>query len=259
MAVAIADAGYALHVWARREASMDALGDTPHIRHPSVADLGEVCDVVALCVRTDDDVLRIVSEDLRDAMPSGSVVVNHGTGIPRNAVLLSRICGERGIDALDAPVSGGRPGAEARTLTTLVGGPEHVVARCEPLFRSFAAHVVRIGDAGTGQMAKLFNNALLAMNQASIADVVGLAGEAGLNPADLVEGLKLGSATSAALTLLNTMVTPRTVDHLAQVQSLDIDLFAQALEDAGVTAADVVSRSRSGPERLPDLVARLNP
>ena len=133
-----------------------------------------------------------------------------------------------------------------------------VVARCQPLFSSFASHVVRVGDAGSGQMAKLFNNALLAMNQASIADIVGIALEAGLRVTDLVEGLKLGSATSAALTLLNTMVTPETVDHLAGVQALDIDLFAEALQDAGVIAADVVSRSRSGPNRLPDLIRRLN-
>jgi hypothetical protein len=74
-----------------------------------------------------------------------------------------------------------------------------------------------------------------------------------------VEGLKLGSATSAALTLRNTMVTPETVEHLAEVQSLDIDLFAQALEDAGVRAPDLVERSLSGPQRLPDLVGWLNP
>jgi 3-hydroxyisobutyrate dehydrogenase-like beta-hydroxyacid dehydrogenase len=259
MASAVAEAGYELHVWARREASMDALGDVAHIRHPSAADLASLCDIVALCVATDDDVLRIVSDELRDAMRSGSVVVNHGTGIPRNAILLARRCGERGIDSLDAPVSGGRPGAEARTLTTLVGGPEPVVARCEPIFRSFASHVKRVGDAGAGQMAKLFNNALLAMNQASIADIVSLGIKAGLDPVDVVEALKLGSATSAALTLLNTMVTPETVDHLAKVQDLDIDLFAQALEDADVSAQDIVARSHSGPRRLPELVGQLNP
>lgn len=133
------------------------------------------------------------------------------------------------------------------------------MARCEPLFRSFATHVKRLGDAGAGQMAKLFNNALLAMNQASIADVIALGTQAHLDPVDLVEGLKLGSATSAALTLLNTMVTPETVEHMAEVQSPDIDQFAQALEDAGVRAPDLVERSLSGPQRLPDLVGWLNP
>ena len=55
------------------------------------------------------------------------------------------------------------------------------------------------------------------------------------------------------------MVTPETVDHLAEVQGLDIDLFAQALEDAGVRARDLVTRSHSGPQRLSDLVGWLNP
>ncbi len=259
MATAVAEAGYELHVWARRAASMDALGDTPHIRHPTAADLGQLCDIVALCVRTDHDVLTIVSDYLLDVMRPGSVVVNHGTGMPRNAVRVAEICSERGIDSLDVPVSGGRPAAEARTLTALVGGQDGVVARCEPVFRSFANHVVHVGDAGAGQMAKLFNNALLAMNQASIADIVDVAVQARLKPVDLVEGLKLGSATSAALTLLNTTVTPETVEHLSKVQDLDIDLFAEALADVGVTAADLTSRSHSGCHRLPHLVARLNP
>ena len=56
MATAVAEAGYQLHVWARRAASRGALGDTPHIRHPTAADPGQFCDIVALCVRTDDDV-----------------------------------------------------------------------------------------------------------------------------------------------------------------------------------------------------------
>ena len=65
-----------------------------------------------------------------------------------------------------------------------------------------------MGDTGSGQTAKLFNNALLMMNQANIADIVELATRFGkVAPARLVEALKLGSAASAALSLLNTMVT----------------------------------------------------
>jgi 6-phosphogluconate dehydrogenase (decarboxylating) len=185
--------------------------------------------------------------------------VEVGDQVPANANALGELAASAGVEALDAPVSGGRPGAIARELTTLVGGPEAVVRRCEPVLRSFSRHVRRCGETGAGQMAKLFNNALLAMNQAAIADIVALGAAAGLEPADLVEGLKLGSATSAALTLLNTMVTPETVEHLAWVQALDIDLFATALRDAGVQDDKVVGRSRSGPESLPDLVRRLNP
>lgn len=259
MATAVAEAGYELHVWARRPQSLQALSATPHVAHDTVAELGAACDVVGLCVSTDGDVLRLASEELLQVMRRGAVIVNHGTGLPRNAVRLSELAAEHGVDALDAPVSGGRPAAAARTLTTLVGGPEDVVARCTPLFEAFAAHVVRSGDTGAGQMAKLVNNALLMVNQAAIADVVALGIEAGIDPVTLVEGLKLGSATSAALTLLNTMVTPDTVDHLSGVEALDMEIFNEAMRDAGVAAELTTERGLSGARRLPELIARLNP
>ncbi len=103
------------------------------------------------------------------------------------------------------------------------------------------------------------NNALLMVNQAAIADVVALGIEAGIDPVALVEGLKLGSATSAALTLLNTMVTPDTVDHLAGVEALDMEIFDEAMRDAGVAAEPTTERGLSGARRLPELIARLNP
>lgn len=259
MATAIAEAGYELHVWARRPQSLQALGDTPHVAHDTIAELGAACDVVGLCVSTDDDVLRLASEELLEAMRPGAVIVNHGTGLPRNAMRLAELAAEHGVDTLDAPVSGGRPAAEARTLTTLVGGSEDVVGRCTPLFEAFAAHVVRSGDTGAGQMAKLFNNALLMANQAAIADIVALGIEAGTDPVALVDGLKLGSATSAALTLLNTMVTPDTVEHLSSVEALDMEIFDKAMRDAGVTAESTTERGLLGARRLPELIARLNP
>ncbi len=115
------------------------------------------------------------------------------------------------------------------------------------------------GPTGAGQLAKLFNNALLMINQAGIADVVELATQAGMDPGALIQGLKLGSATSAALTLLNTMISPETVGHLSEVEALDMRLFEQAMEQAGVPAAETTDRGLSGARRLPELIARLNP
>ena len=97
------------------------------------------------------------------------------------------------------------------------------------------------------------------INQAAIAELAGLAQQAGVDPVALVEGLKLGSATSAALTLLNTMVTPSTVEHLSEVEALDMELFTQAMADAGVEAGDTVTRGLSGAPRIPELIARLDP
>ena len=132
MATAIAEAGYELNVWARRQQSVDALGDTPLAQHDTIADLAKVCDVVELCVSKDDDVLRIAGDELLAAMRPGTVLVNHGTGLPRHAHRLSEMAGAHEVAVHDAPVSGGRPAAERRQLTTLVGGPHEVVDRCRP-------------------------------------------------------------------------------------------------------------------------------
>jgi 3-hydroxyisobutyrate dehydrogenase-like beta-hydroxyacid dehydrogenase len=259
MASAIAEAGYPLHVWARRPASLDALGDLAHVRHDGMADLAASCDIAGLCVSTDEGVMQIVTGGLLDGLRPGSVVVNHGTGTPGNAVRLTETCARAGVDVLDAPVSGGRPAAQARMLTTMVGGPEPAARRCEPIFGSFSRHVVYLGEPGSGQAAKLFNNALLMMNQASIADIVELAVSFGMHPRRLVQVLRLGSASSAALTLLNTMVTPETVDHLSKVEALDMELFDRAMKERGVNADSATARGLAGARGLPALIGRLNP
>ena len=193
------------------------------------------------------------------ALRRGGIVVNHGTGIPNNATRLAELCTPHGVDVLDAPVSGGRPAAEARTLTVLVGGPDAAVTVASPVCAWSPAHGVRLGGTGTGQMAKLFNNALLMLNQAAIADILDLAAQAGLNAGDLVDALRLGSADSRALRLMNTMVNRETVDHLAEVEALDMKLFDQAMRDAGVAAAETTARGLAGADRLHTVIDRLNP
>lgn len=260
MATAVAEAGYPLHAWARRPGSLDALGSVAHVRHDDPKDLAASCDVVSFCVGTDEDVVQIVTGGLLDGLRPGSVVVNHGTGTPQGAVRLTETCAPAGVDVLDAPVSGGRPAAQARTLTTLVGGPEPVARRCEALFGSFSRHVVYLGDTGSGQTAKLFNNALLMMNQANIADIVELAAGFGrVDPVRLVDALKLGSASSSALTLLNTMVTLETVDHLSKVEAEDMRIFDAAMTEGGVDAESATARGLAGANGLPELIRRLNP
>jgi 3-hydroxyisobutyrate dehydrogenase-like beta-hydroxyacid dehydrogenase len=259
MAVALAAAGFPLHVWARSPRSLEQLGAIACQRHETIAELAAASEVVALCVGTDDDVFEIVRGGVLGALRAGGIVVNHGTGTPRNAVQLSELCAEAGVIALDAPVSGGRQGAEARRLTTMVGGPESAARRCEPLFRSFSANVVRLGGPGAGQSAKLFNNALLIMNHANIAEIFEAAAAYGLEAGRLAEVLKLGSAASAALSVLGTMVRPENVEHLAGLEALDMEIFAEAMTQAGIDADGIIARGRAGAAALPGVIRHLFP
>jgi hypothetical protein len=97
------------------------------------------------------------------------------------------------------------------------------------------------------------------MNQANIADIVELAIRLRMDPSSLVNVLKLGSASSNALTLLNSMVTLDNVDHLARIEALDMHLFDTAMRDTGVNANFVTARGLAGASGLPTLLRRLNP
>ncbi len=259
IAIGIAEAGYDLHVWARPQDPIDGLNGVPHVFHRTTRELGAACEIVGLCVRTDNDVIEVVTGGLLDGLRPGAIIVNHGTGTPRTAAHLAELCAPAGVAVLDAPVTGGRPAAQAKTSTVLVGGPVEALQRCEPVFRSFASHVVHLGPTGAGQTTKLFNNTLLMMNQAAIGEIVDLAEQVGMAPLKLIEALKLGSASSRAMTLLNTMVTPQTVGHLSAVQAEDMDIFAAAMADSGIDAKSVTARGVAGTANLARLIQQLNP
>lgn len=120
MVTAIAEAGYPLHVWTRRAGSLDALGNVAHLRHYDSRNLPAACDIVALCVSTDEDVMQIVTGGLVDGLRRASVVVKHATGTPGNAVVLTNTRARAGVDVLDAPVwsASGSRGVDADSVTT---------------------------------------------------------------------------------------------------------------------------------------------
>ncbi|MDO0924026.1 NAD(P)-dependent oxidoreductase [Streptomyces sp. TG1A-8] len=259
MTEAITEAGFAVHTWARRPQTLDdpRLGDLT--RHASVTELAAAVDLVALCVSTDEAVLDLAASII-PAMRPESIFVNHGTGTPVNAVALAELGARHAIRVIDAPVSGGRPGAEARSLTTLAGGHEAAIQAAKPVFETFSARVIHLGPAGAGQRAKLFNNALMLMNMQAITDILTLASGTGTDTGALVDALRSGSAASRALDLLGTMVRPDTVDHLFEVCVLDMVIFAAAMSDAGThpqTAQRVVTSGLAGARRLAEAVRLL--
>lgn len=240
-----------LHVWARREASLGALEGLPFTRQSSPRELASSVDTLVVCLREDSDIESLFSEhDLWSAITPGSAVINHGTGLPRFARQFAAIAAEHGVDSLDAPVSGGRAGAEARRLLTMVGGEAPAFDRAREVFAHYSASVVHAGSSGAGQMAKLMNNALLMLNQRSVQEIFSLARSIGLEVPSLAAVLRNGTGSSVALEVLGSAVTVDNAEHLSRLQIIDMDLFDEALFDAGSPAPLISERARSGAANL---------
>jgi 3-hydroxyisobutyrate dehydrogenase-like beta-hydroxyacid dehydrogenase len=259
MARAIAEAGWPLHVWARHPGSLAVLADAPHTTHDSVPDLGHACDMVGLCL-TDDSDVREILEDLGllpSLRPSG-IIVNHGTGDPQTAATLAQHVREQGHELLDAPVSGGRPAADRHTLTTFVGGDARTAQRSRPVFEAFSTTIAYMGPSGTGQLAKLLNNASLLANLKNAEDIITIGASAGINPRDLLDALKTGSGSSFALQFLAGEISPEMAQHLPELWHKDIGHFSDAIRSRELPPSILEARAHESVEAFHTALAAIS-
>jgi 3-hydroxyisobutyrate dehydrogenase-like beta-hydroxyacid dehydrogenase len=183
-----------------------ALGRTPE-KCSAVEELGaqavteaaavaEAADVVIVCVFTDEQVRQACLEgDLVDAMAPGAVLVVHTTGSPRTAAAVAA----RGVDVVDAPVSGGPHDIAAGHVTLFVGGADEAVARAQPVLSAYGDPILHVGGSGAGQLVKLVNNTLFAAQIGLVTEGVRLGDRLGISESALLEALAHGSAGSRAL------------------------------------------------------------
>ncbi len=167
----------------------------------SIAELGEACDVVLMSLPTSAIVEAVAIGDggLAGSMAGGSLVVDTSTTEPTVTARLAAALEERGIGFIDAPVSGGEGGAKAASLSIMAGGPEELVERARPVLEVIGSSVVRVGDIGAGEVAKLVNNMIVGSTFAVIAESFALGKTMGLDPKVLYEAIRGGWAGSAVL------------------------------------------------------------
>ena len=134
---------------------------------------------------------------------SGTLLIDCSTIDPASARIVASAARERGLDMLDAPVSGGTAGAEAGTLTFIVGGAQSALVQARPLLEVMGANIFHAGDSGAGQIAKICNNMLLAIHMAGTAEALALGVENGLDPTVLSEVMKQSSGGNWSLNVYN--------------------------------------------------------
>lgn len=259
MAQAIAEAGFELSVWARRPQTLETLAGVPHHVESTPQALAASCDVVCLCLPDDKDIVELLKSGLRDGLRAGTVLVNHGTGDPGESRRLAAELEKHEIFYLDAPVSGGRPGAVARTLTTMVGGNAEAFDKANAIFETFSNKVSLIGESGTGQLAKLLNNALTMANLKNAVDVFKLGHSLGMNLPELHDVIAVSSGSSRILQAITIDITAAIAPHLQGLMRKDVEHFADAMHAAGLDASQLHDRCLAGADGLVELVGQLSP
>jgi len=205
MAANLRRAGFDLVVWnrtaetARRWAAEHGadVAATP-------AEVGARCDRVITIVVDGSDVQSVlVDQGVGAAMAvhDGPLCIDMSTIGPSAARRIGALLAEQGVHLLDAAVTGSSPKAEDGTLTIMVGGERSDFERARPLFEAMGELIVHVGTLGDGQMAKVINNAVAAVNTATVAEALLLGKRAGLDLDALVTVMKAGSGSSAMLAL----------------------------------------------------------
>jgi 3-hydroxyisobutyrate dehydrogenase-like beta-hydroxyacid dehydrogenase len=237
-----------------------ALGRTPEkcsavqaFGAQAVTDLAAVArdaDVVIVCVFTDEQARQVCLDGgLVRAMAPGAVLVIHTTGSPRTAEAIA----QRGIQVVDAPVSGGPHDIAAGHVTLFVGGDGEAVARVEPVLSAYADPFLHVGPVGAGQLVKLVNNTLFAAQIGLVAEGVRLGDRLGLDESALLEALTHGSASSRALGIIARAGSAAAfIDSVGDFIGKDVAVARETVAELGGDLRPLDDMMRAGLVRQTD-------
>ncbi|MEV0711914.1 MULTISPECIES: NAD(P)-dependent oxidoreductase [Nocardia] len=244
MARRIIEAGHPTTLWARRPASLEPYADTAADTAESPAALAEKSDLVCLCVVGDADVREVITGEngILAGIAPGSIIAVHSTVHPDTCRDLAKTAAAQGVELIDAPVSGGGPGAAAGTLLVMVGGATEAVERSRPIFESYANPIVHLGDVGAGQVTKLLNNLLFTANLATAKSALDLGTSLGLSQERLGQVISNGTANSFALGRIVDAggTLDRLAAHAGDLLLKDVSLVAALAAAADVTPGIVL-------------------
>ncbi len=202
MAVNLIKAGFSLAVHDLNRAAVEELTSAGATDAGSIAGAADA-DIVITMLPDTPDVEAVVrgASGLAASMRRGSVLIDMSSISPTATQAMARELAERGIDMLDAPVSGGFQGAESGTLSIMIGGEAHVLERCRPVLEAMGKTISHIGGHGAGQVCKVCNQVAVAINIQAVAEALTLAKKNGVDPAKVRTALLGGFAQSKALDL----------------------------------------------------------
>lgn len=208
MARHLIEAGYPVLVYNRTKSKAEQLLHIGAKWRDTVAKIAQEANVIITIIGYPQDVENVyLQEDgiLANAKP-GSYVVDMTTSTPSLAQIIYAKAKEKGIFALDAPVSGGDIGARDAKLTIMVGGDETAFQAVLPIFQVMGQNVVLQGKAGAGQHTKMCNQIAIASGMIAVCEAVLYAEKAGLDPSKVLTSISTGAAGSWSLSNLGPRI-----------------------------------------------------
>jgi len=189
-------AGYSLTVHSRRRGPVDELAALGARVAETPRAVAETSDFVFTSLPDSPDVEQVVlgPQGVLQGCRPGMVFVDNSTIKPETSRRLAAQLAEVGVQALDAPVSGGDVGAKAATLAIMVGGPREAFDRVLPVFQSMGKTITHVGESGAGQVAKACNQIMAAATMVAMSELLLLARKAGVDPRRVVEAIRGGAA-----------------------------------------------------------------
>ena len=239
MAARIAAAGLPLTVWNRTAARAEEFAREHGARQAATpADAARGAEVVITCLPTSRDVAGLLDgpEGVLAGMTRGATLVDCTSGDPATSRAIHAKLAERGIDFIDAPVSGGTTGAQKGSLTIMVGGDPNVLERVRSVLETLGQKIVHCGDVGAGDAVKAVNNALLATHILAAAEGLAALVKLGVNPRVALDVINASSGRSnTSMNLFPERVITRAFPRTFRLALLE--------KDVGI-AADVARETR---------------
>lgn len=201
MALNLIKAGYSLAVLDKNKVPLSELVSAGARSFKSSKEIAENSDIVITMLPDSPDVEEVVlgENGVLEGIREGSVFIDMSTIAPLTAIKICKAMQDKGVEALDAPVSGGQTGAEQGVLSIMAGGNEKAFQRCTPLFDVMGKSALLIGDAGAGQTTKACNQIVVGITIQAVGEALTLAKKAGVDVAKVQKALLGGLAQSTIL------------------------------------------------------------
>ncbi|TPG62170.1 2-hydroxy-3-oxopropionate reductase [Ewingella americana] len=204
-------AGYQLVVLDNNPQATQELVDAGASRAETPKAVAEQSDIIITMLPNSPQVKQVVlgENGIIEGARAGSIVIDMSSIAPLASREISLVLAEKQVAMLDAPVSGGEPKAIDATLSVMVGGDKAVFEKCYELMKTMAGSVVHTGDIGAGNVTKLANQVIVALNIAAMSEALVLATKAGVDPNLVFQAIRGGLAGSTVLEAKAPMVMDR--------------------------------------------------